>query len=55
MALVFVLMGMQLSLIVARPEGESVLQLVAAGALLSAVAIAVGFAWICPALYLPGV
>jgi CPA1 family monovalent cation:H+ antiporter len=53
-ALVFVLMGMQLSLIVARPEGESVLQLVVAGALLSAVAIAVRFAWICPALYLPG-
>lgn len=49
--LVFVLMGMQLSDIVARLEGYSALQLVASGALLSAAAIAVRFAWIYPASY----
>ena len=51
--LVFVLMGMQLSGIVERLQGYSALQLLSAGALLSAVAIAVRFAWIYPAVYLP--
>ena len=51
--LVFGLMGMQLSASVARQAGHSALQLLAAGTLLSAVAIAVRFAWIYPALYLP--
>jgi Na+/H+ antiporter len=52
--LVFVLMGLQLSGVVARLQGSSSFELVAAGALLSAAAIAVRFAWIYPALYLPG-
>ncbi len=52
--LVFVLIGMQLSAIAGRMEGHSAIQLLSAGALLSAVAIAVRFAWIYPALYLPG-
>ena len=51
--LVFVLMGMQLSGIVERLQGYSALQLLSAGALLSAVAIAVRFSWIYPAVYLP--
>ncbi len=51
--LVFGLMGLQLSAIVERLQGYSTLQLVAAGALLSAAAVAVRFAWIYPALYLP--
>ena len=52
--LVFVLIGIQLSAIVERLQGHSALQLLSAGTLLSAVAIAVRFAWIYPALYLPG-
>ena len=52
--LVFVLMGMQLSGIVERLRGYSALELLASGALLSAVAIAVRFAWIYPTLYAPG-
>lgn len=51
--LVFVLLGMQLSAIVERLHGYSTLELVSTGALLSAVAIAVRFAWIYPAFYLP--
>ena len=51
--LVFVLMGLQLSAVVGRMEGYSTFQLVAAGALVSAAAVAVRFAWIYPALYLP--
>jgi Na+/H+ antiporter len=51
--LVFVLMGLQLSGIVERMHGYSTIQLVSAGALLSVVAIAVRFAWIYPAFYLP--
>jgi CPA1 family monovalent cation:H+ antiporter len=51
--MVFVMMGMQLSGIVERMQGYSVFELVCAGALLSAVAIAVRFAWIYPAFYLP--
>ena len=52
-ALVFVLMGIQLSGIVDRLGGHSALQLLAGGAALSAVAIALRFAWIYPALYAP--
>ena len=51
--LVFVLMGLQLSAVVARLPDESALDLMTGGALLCAVAIAVRFAWIYPALYLP--
>ncbi len=51
--LVFVLMGLQLSATVDRMQGYSTLQLVSAGALVSAVAILVRFACIYPAFYLP--
>ena len=51
--LVFVLIGMQLSGIVERLEGYAAMKLVADGALLSAVAILVRFAWVYAALYLP--
>ena len=51
--LVFVLIGMQLSDSVARLEGYPAARLMAEGALLSAVAIIVRFAWVYSALYLP--
>ena len=51
--LVFVLIGMQLAGIVARLEEYAAMKLVADGALLSAVAILVRFAWVYAALYLP--
>jgi CPA1 family monovalent cation:H+ antiporter len=51
--LVFVLIGMQLSGSVARLEGYPAAKLMADGALLSAVAIIVRFAWVYAALYLP--
>ena len=51
--LVFVLMGLQVSEIVGRLHGYSTVELAASGALLSAAAIAVRFAWIYPALFLP--
>jgi CPA1 family monovalent cation:H+ antiporter len=51
--LVFVLIGMQLSGSVARLEGYPAARLMADGALLSAVAIIVRFAWVYAALYLP--
>jgi CPA1 family monovalent cation:H+ antiporter len=51
--LVFVLIGMQLSGGVARLEGHSAASLAADAVLLSAVAIAVRFAWVYAALYLP--
>ncbi len=51
--LVFVLMGLQISDVVERMQGYSTYQLVTAGTLLSAAAVAVRFAWIYPALYLP--
>jgi monovalent cation/hydrogen antiporter len=51
--LVFGLMGLQLSGIVERLHGYSALELLLAGAFLSAVAIAVRFAWIYPAFYVP--
>jgi Na+/H+ antiporter len=51
--LVFVLIGLQLSDSVARMEDYPAATLVAHGALLSAVAIAVRFAWVYAALYLP--
>jgi CPA1 family monovalent cation:H+ antiporter len=51
--LVFVLIGMQLSDSVARQEGYPVVRLIVDGILLSAVAIAVRFAWVYSALYLP--
>ena len=51
--LVFVLIGMQLSGVVARLEGYSAASCMTDGAVLSAVAIAVRFAWVYSALYLP--
>jgi CPA1 family monovalent cation:H+ antiporter len=51
--LVFVLIGMQLSGSVARLEGYSAARLMTHGALLSAVAIIVRFAWVYAALYVP--
>jgi len=50
---VFVLIGMQLSVSVARLEGYDGTRLITHGALLSAVAIMVRFAWVYAALYLP--
>jgi CPA1 family monovalent cation:H+ antiporter len=51
--LVFVLIGMQLSDSVGRLEGYPAARLIREGALLSAVAIAVRFAWVYSSLYLP--
>jgi monovalent cation/hydrogen antiporter len=51
--LVFVLIGMQLSGGIARLDRYSAATLMADGALLSAVAIIVRFAWVYSALYLP--
>src|SRR6266496_1859329 len=51
--LVFILIGMQLSGIVARLTDYSVGQLFFYGAFVSAVAIFVRFAWVYPATYLP--
>jgi CPA1 family monovalent cation:H+ antiporter len=51
--LVFVLIGLQLSGSLARLERYSAATLMADGALLSAVAIVVRFAWVYSALYLP--
>jgi CPA1 family monovalent cation:H+ antiporter len=52
-SLVFILIGLQLSGIVGRLTGYSATELVFYGTLVSAVAIAVRFAWIYPATYLP--
>jgi Na+/H+ antiporter len=52
-SLVFILIGLQLSGIVGRLTGNSAMELVFYGTLVSAVAIAVRFAWIYPATYLP--
>ena len=52
-SLVFILIGLQLSGIVGRLTGYSATELVLYGTLVSAVAIAVRFAWIYPATYLP--
>lgn len=52
-SLVFILIGLQLSGIVGRLTGYSAMELVFYGTLVSAVAIAVRFAWIYPATYLP--
>jgi CPA1 family monovalent cation:H+ antiporter len=52
-SLVFILIGLQLSGIVGRLTGYSASELVFYGILVSAVAIAVRFAWIYPATYLP--
>jgi len=52
-SLVFILIGLQLSGIVGRLTGYSASELVLYGILVSAVAIAVRFAWIYPATYLP--
>ena len=52
-SLVFILIGMQLSGIVSRLTGYSVSQLFFYGILVSMVAIAVRFAWVYPATYLP--
>jgi monovalent cation/hydrogen antiporter len=51
--LIFMLIGMQLSGIVARLADYSVAQLFFYGTFVSAVAIAVRFAWVYPATYLP--
>jgi len=51
-SLVFILIGLQLSGIVGRLTGNSAIELVFYGTLVSAVAIAVRFAWIYPATYL---
>ncbi len=52
-SLVFILIGLQLSGILGRLTGYSAGELVLYGTLVSAVAIAVRFAWIYPATYLP--
>jgi CPA1 family monovalent cation:H+ antiporter len=52
-SLVFILIGLQLSGIVGRLTGYSGAELMYYGVLVSAVAIAVRFAWIYPATYLP--
>jgi monovalent cation/hydrogen antiporter len=52
-SLLFILIGIQLSAIMARLAGYSGRELFLYGALVSAVAIAVRFAWIYPATYLP--
>ncbi len=52
-SLVFILIGLQLSGIIGRLTGYSASELVLYGILVSAVAIAVRFAWIYPATYLP--
>jgi len=51
-SLIFILIGIQLSGIVGRLSGYSAVELGAYGTLISAVAIAVRFAWIYPATYL---
>lgn len=51
--LIFILIGMQLSAIVARLTDYSVAQLFFYGTFVSAVAIGVRFAWVYPATYLP--
>jgi monovalent cation/hydrogen antiporter len=52
-SLVFILIGSQLSAIVARLTDYTVAQLFFYGTFVSAVAIVVRFAWIYPAIYLP--
>ncbi|MGH8635257.1 MAG: Na+/H+ antiporter [Burkholderiales bacterium] len=52
-SLVFILIGLQLSGILGRLTGYSAKELVLYATLVSAVAIAVRFAWIYPATYLP--
>jgi CPA1 family monovalent cation:H+ antiporter len=52
-SLVFILIGLQLSGVVGRLAGYSAKELVLYATLISAVAIAVRFAWIYPASYLP--
>lgn len=52
-SLVFILIGMQLSGIVSRLTGYSVAELFFYGIFVSVVAIAVRFAWVYPATYLP--
>ena len=51
-SLVFMLIGMQVSDITSRLEGESLAELLLTGAIVSAVAIVVRFAWIHPAAWL---
>jgi CPA1 family monovalent cation:H+ antiporter len=52
-SLVFILIGLQLSGIISRLTGYSTAELMYYGVLVSVVAIAVRFAWIYPATYLP--
>jgi CPA1 family monovalent cation:H+ antiporter len=52
-SLVFILIGLQLSGIIGRLTGYSTAELMYYGVLVSVVAIAVRFAWIYPATYLP--
>jgi CPA1 family monovalent cation:H+ antiporter len=54
-SLVFILIGLQLSAIVARLTDYTVAQLFFYGTFVSAVAIVVRFAWVYPAIYLPPV
>ncbi|MCE9640051.1 MAG: cation:proton antiporter, partial [Betaproteobacteria bacterium] len=54
-SLIFMLIGIQLSEVVARLSGYSAAQLCLYGVLISVVAITVRFAWIYPATYLPRV
>lgn len=52
-SLIFILIGLQLSDMLNRLSGHSAMDLVLYGGLVSAVAIAVRFAWIYPATWLP--
>jgi len=52
-SLVFILIGLQLSAIMARLTDHSAAQLFFYGTFVSAVAIVVRFAWVYPAIYLP--
>jgi CPA1 family monovalent cation:H+ antiporter len=52
-SLVFILIGLQLSGTIDRLNVDSAMELILQGALISAVAILVRFAWIYPATYLP--
>jgi len=52
-SLIFILIGLQLSNMVERLSGHTATQLAMYGGLVSTVAIAVRFAWIYPAIWLP--
>jgi Na+/H+ antiporter len=52
-SLIFILIGLQLSAVIARLSGHPVSELFFYGTFISAVAVAVRFAWVYPASYLP--